>query len=154
MSGFNCCKLSLSTQTVKAKLTLVADGCFSRFRKGLTNACVSVSSHFVGLIMHNCPQYKPGHAELVFGTRGPPLVLIYQISSDCTRMLVDVPGKMPSNLKDYLEAEIGPQLPGDVPKQLSFELKTVASCYMCRIRSLRLYQYFSWSWKLCNHIPL
>ena len=100
----------ISNQTVKANLTIVADGCFSRFRKGLVSAPVSVSSHFVGVVMHDCPQYKPGHAEIVLGNSGP--ILVYQISSEATRILVDIQGKMPHDVKEYMRTQIGPQLPG------------------------------------------
>lgn len=99
---------------MKANLTIVADGCFSKFRKGLVNAPVSVSSHFVGIIMHNCPQYRAGHAEIVLSTTG--VNLVYQISSNATRILVDIQGKMPSDIKKYMQTFIGPQLPGRLCK--------------------------------------
>ena len=102
--------ICISNQTVKANLTIVADGCFSRFRRGLVSAPVSVSSHFVGVVMHNCPQYKPGHAEIVLGSAGP--ILIYQISSKATRILVDIQGKMPRDVKEFMHTQTGPQLPG------------------------------------------
>lgn len=95
---------------MKADLTVVADGCFSKFRKDLVASSVSVWSNFVGVIMHNVPQFAPGHAEIVLGNSGP--ILIYQISSTCTRILVDVPSKLPSNLKDYMVQKVAPQLPG------------------------------------------
>ena len=60
--------------------------------------------------MHNVPQYKPGHAEIVLSNGGP--ILIYQISSTCTRVLVDVPSKVPPDLKEYMISIIAPQLPG------------------------------------------
>lgn len=95
---------------MKADLTIVADGCFSKFRKDLVASSVSVWSNFVGVIMHNVPQFAAGHAEIVLGNSGP--VLIYQISSTCTRILVDIPGKLPPNLKDYMVQKVAPQLPG------------------------------------------
>ncbi len=90
---------------------VVADGCFSKFRKDLlTSSAVTVTSNFVGLVLHNAAQYSKGHAEIVLGETGP--ILIYQISSTCTRVLVDVPRKQPSDIKDYLENTTYPQLPG------------------------------------------
>ena len=95
-------------------MTIVADGCFSKFRKGLVNAPVDVASHFAGIILHDCPQYRTGFAEIVLprGTSGP--ILIYQISSTCTRVLVDIRGKMPSDIKQYMRDTVAPDLPGQL----------------------------------------
>ena len=101
-------------KTVKADLVIVADGCFSKFRKDLVSASVSVCSNFVGLILHNVPQYAKGHAEIVLGNTGP--ILLYQISSTCTRVLIDMPQMLPSDIKKYLETMIYSQLPGTQQK--------------------------------------
>ncbi|XP_069076833.1 squalene monooxygenase isoform X2 [Pleurodeles waltl] len=92
-----------------APLTVVADGLFSKFRKNLVSAKATVSSHFVGCILKDSPQFKANHAELVLGNPSP--VLIYQISSKETRVLVDIRGDMPRNIKDYMIEHIHPQLP-------------------------------------------
>ncbi|XP_008277409.1 squalene monooxygenase [Stegastes partitus] len=94
---------------VHAALTVVADGCFSKFRKSLVSGKARVSSHFVGCLMKDCPQFKANHAELVLANPSP--VLIYQISSSHTRVLVDVRGEMPRNLPEYMAEKIYPQLP-------------------------------------------
>ncbi|XP_034553797.1 squalene monooxygenase [Notolabrus celidotus] len=94
---------------VSAALTVVADGCFSKFRKSLVNEKAKTSSHFVGCLMRDCPQFKAHHAELVLAHPSP--VLIYQISSSHTRVLVDIRGEMPRNLSDYMAEKIYPQLP-------------------------------------------
>lgn len=94
---------------IHAPLTVVADGCFSKFRKNLVSGKVKVSSHFVGCIMKDSPQFKPNHAELVLADPSP--VLIYQISSNETRVLVDVRGEMPRDLIQYMTEKIYPQLP-------------------------------------------
>ncbi|MBN3306103.1 ERG1 monooxygenase, partial [Amia calva] len=104
---------------IHAPLTVVADGCFSKFRKNLISGKVRVSSHFVGCIMkaiiisilgfQNSPQFKPHHAELVLANPSP--VLIYQISSSETRVLVDIRGEMPKNIIEYMAEKIQPQLP-------------------------------------------
>ncbi len=39
------------SQEVHAPMTVVADGCFSKFRKNLISGKAKVSSHFVGCIM-------------------------------------------------------------------------------------------------------
>ena len=107
----NTVTVNLVFQKVHAPLTIVADGCFSRFRKGLVNNTASVKSHFVGTIMKNCPQIADGHAELVLANPSP--VLIYKISTNDTRVLVDVRGTMPKNLKEYMMEKIAPQMPGE-----------------------------------------
>ncbi|XP_052433637.1 squalene monooxygenase [Carassius gibelio] len=94
---------------VHAPLTVVADGCFSKFRKNLISGKAKVSSHFVGCIMKDSPQFKPNHAELVLADPSP--VLIYQISSNETRVLVDIRGEMPRDLMWYMSEKIHPQLP-------------------------------------------
>ncbi len=51
-SDFPCCTYSHSlSQEVHAPMTVVADGCFSKFRKNLISGKAKVSSHFVGCIM-------------------------------------------------------------------------------------------------------
>ncbi|XP_044149158.1 LOW QUALITY PROTEIN: squalene monooxygenase [Bufo gargarizans] len=95
---------------LRAPLTVVADGLFSKFRKDLITGNVKVSSHFVGCILKDSPQFKANHAELVLANPSP--ILIYQISSNETRVLVDIRGEMPKNLKEYMLENILPQLPG------------------------------------------
>ncbi|XP_016071566.1 PREDICTED: squalene monooxygenase isoform X1 [Miniopterus natalensis] len=99
-------------QELHAPLTVVADGLFSKFRKNLTSNKVSVSSHFVGFLMENAPQFKANHAELLLVNPSP--VLIYQISSNETRVLVDIRGELPRNLREYMVEKIYPQLPDHV----------------------------------------
>lgn len=113
---------AISFQTIQADLTVVADGCFSKFRKGLVTSPVSVSSQFVGLVMHDVPQYAVGHAEIVLSTTGP--ILVYQISSSCTRILVDVSGNPKSNLKDYIISNVVPQLPKYMQRQFCEALES------------------------------
>lgn len=118
-------------QTINADLTIVADGCFSRFRKDLTEGTVSVASNFAGLVMHNCPQFKSNHAEIVLGTTGP--ILVYQIASNDTRILVDIQGKMPPDPKEYMKTKILPQLPG---KSCDLFIHTPTVCISMKEESL------------------
>ncbi|XP_061462485.1 squalene monooxygenase-like isoform X1 [Rhineura floridana] len=97
------------TKELRAPLTVVADGLFSKFRKNLISDKVRVLSHFVGCILKNSPQFKANHAELVLGNHSP--VVVYQISSNETRVFVDVRGELPKNLKEYMVEKIYPQLP-------------------------------------------
>ncbi|XP_036904421.1 squalene monooxygenase [Sturnira hondurensis] len=92
-----------------APLTVVADGIFSKFRKNLISNKVSITSHFVSLLMENVPQFKANHAELLLANPSP--VITYQISSNKTRVLVDVRGDLPRNLREYMVEKIYPQLP-------------------------------------------
>ncbi|XP_054897755.1 squalene monooxygenase [Poeciliopsis prolifica] len=94
---------------IHAGLTVVADGCFSKFRKSLVSGKARTSSHFVGCLMKDCPQFKANHAELVLANPSP--VLVYQISSSHTRVLVDIKGEMPRDLPGYMAERIHPQLP-------------------------------------------
>lgn len=111
LSQFLLLNYGLCLQEMCAPLTIVADGCFSRFRRQLLSESPTVKSHFVGFLMHNCPQAEANHAELVLCEPSP--VLIYQISSTCTRVLVDVRGAtLPKDIRQYLRERIYPQLPG------------------------------------------
>ncbi|KAK2887573.1 hypothetical protein Q8A67_015801 [Cirrhinus molitorella] len=106
-------KVSLFSDYVQrshAPLTVVADGCFSKFRQSLGLERVQSCSNFVGCIMKNSPQYKPNYAELVLSCHGP--ILIYQISSTDTHVLVDIQGRLPKNLSQYMTEKIHPQLLG------------------------------------------
>jgi squalene monooxygenase len=102
-----------SVKNFYAPLTIVADGCFSKFR---TNASTSSSdgsatpsplkhapvadirtrSHFVGLVLKDVPLPLPRHGTVCLTPNGP--VLLYQIGNTAkeTRMLVDIKGKLPS----------------------------------------------------------
>ncbi|KAF4075994.1 hypothetical protein AMELA_G00225250 [Ameiurus melas] len=57
----------------------------------------------------DCPQFNSNHAELVLANPSP--ILIYQISSNETRILVDIRGEMPRDLSAYMVETIYPQLP-------------------------------------------
>ncbi|RXN15430.1 squalene monooxygenase [Labeo rohita] len=103
-------KHSGKIERLHAPLTVVADGCFSKFRQSLGSERVQICSNFVGCILKNSPQYKPNYAELVLSCHGP--ILIYQISSTDTRILVDIQGRLPKNLSQYMTEKIHPQLPG------------------------------------------
>ncbi|XP_075067823.1 squalene monooxygenase [Mixophyes fleayi] len=106
---------------LRAPLTVIADGLFSKFRKDLISGNVTVSSHFVGCILKNSPQFKANHAELVLANPSP--ILIYQISSNETRVLVDIRGEMPKNLKEYMLENILPQLPDHLKDPFRFAVE-------------------------------
>jgi squalene monooxygenase len=99
-------------------LTFVADGCFSNFRKEFVKKPVEVRSNFVGLILKDAPLPAPNHGHVILGNNAP--VLLYQISEHDTRILVDVPGKLPSvgtgQLHKYLRHTVLPDLPASLQK--------------------------------------
>ena len=104
---------SLLTEQCFAPLTFVADGCFSNFRKEFVKKPVQIRSNFVGLILKDARLPTPNHGHVVLGNNAP--VLLYQISKRDTRILVDVPGKLPSvgtgQLHRYLRETVLPDLP-------------------------------------------
>ncbi|CAG8607158.1 12262_t:CDS:10, partial [Acaulospora morrowiae] len=99
-----------------APLTIVVDGCFSKFRKDFIPKEVQVKSNFVGFIMKDCALPCQYHGHVILGKTAP--ILMYQIGTHETRVLVDIPGKLPSNgtgaLKEYIEREILPGIPKSV----------------------------------------
>lgn len=118
-----------------APLNFIADGCFSKFRRFIAPDGFKqpiVRSHFVGLLLQTPNPLEclplPGHGHVILRKKnlgeksglddepGVGPVLVYQIGSAETRMLVDVPGpKVPSlsdgSLHSYLERQVGPILP-------------------------------------------
>ncbi|KAF9959666.1 Squalene epoxidase [Mortierella alpina] len=112
--------------TYKSPMVVIADGCFSKFRKQYLNKEVTVSSHFVGLILKDVVLPYPNHGHVILMTPSP--VLMYQISKTETRILVDIPGKLPSvstgALRSYLEKTIYPQLPATAQKPFLRALET------------------------------
>ncbi|KAF9954996.1 Squalene epoxidase [Mortierella alpina] len=112
--------------TYKSPMVVIADGCFSKFRKQYLNKEVTVSSHFVGLILKDVVLPYPDHGHVILMTPSP--VLMYQISKTETRILVDIPGKLPSvstgALRSYLETTIYPQLPASAQKPFLRALET------------------------------
>ncbi|KAI8331904.1 squalene epoxidase-domain-containing protein [Chlamydoabsidia padenii] len=103
-----------------APLTIVADGIFSKFRKEFTELKPDVRSNFVGFIASDLQLPTPDHGFVAIVKPSP--VLMYQIGSNETRVLVDVPVPVPSNanddLKRHLKTNIIPQLPDSLHPSL------------------------------------
>src|SRR5271170_4477768 len=116
--------LHLLIQQCFAPLTFVADGCFSNFRKDFVKKPVQIRSNFVGLILKDAKLPAPNHGHVVLGNNAP--VLLYQISEHDTRILVDVPGKLPSvgtgELHKYLRNVVLPDLPLSLQKPFELAL--------------------------------
>ena len=94
---------------VKAQLTVVADGSFSKFRENLSVTRPEVCSHFVGILMEDCPQFKSNFAEVVITEAS--VILIYRVSPYLTRALIDIRGSMPQDLRSYILQSFLPHLP-------------------------------------------
>ncbi len=64
-------------------------------------------------IMKDLELPLPNHGHVVLAKPSP--VLMYQISTHDTRVLVDIPGKLPStsngDLKKYMQDIVAPELP-------------------------------------------
>ncbi|KAF9963635.1 Squalene epoxidase [Modicella reniformis] len=109
-----------------APLTVIADGCFSKFRKQFSQKPVETTSHFVGFVIKDVQLPFPNHGHVILAEPSP--ILMYQISAKDTRILVDVPGRLPSAssgaLRSYLETAICPQLPEMVQKNFMLALET------------------------------
>ncbi|KAF9305428.1 Squalene epoxidase [Mortierella antarctica] len=128
-----------TTTQFKAPIVVVADGCFSKFRKQFIPKTVETTSHFVGLILDNVPLPFPNHGHVILATPSP--ILMYQISHSQTRVLVDIPGnKLPSAssgaLRSYLESTVCPQLPSQVQPAFLKTLKDDAASGGRRVRSM------------------
>jgi len=93
----------------RAPLVVVCDGLFSRFRKQLVSEPLHSRSSFVGMVLKDLELPFPNHGHVVLAKPSP--VLLYPISSTETRILVDVPAPMPSDLREYLLRVTAPQLP-------------------------------------------
>jgi squalene monooxygenase len=88
-------------EVFRADLTIIADGCFSNFRSTVQGPSARPSntrSHFCGTILKGARLPIPQHGTVAL-VRGHGPVLLYQISEHDTRMLVDVKGPVPSDLK-------------------------------------------------------
>ncbi|KAI8079955.1 squalene epoxidase-domain-containing protein [Halteromyces radiatus] len=118
-----------SEEKFYAPLTIVADGLFSKFRKEMTTKTPDVRSYFVGFVMKDVPLPMPEHGHVILAKPSP--ILMYQISTHDTRILVDIPGQLPSasngDLKRYLHDNIAPQLPD-----------TIRTCFINALETERL----------------
>ena len=103
---------------LRAPLTIIADGCFSKFRRTYGSSIQpTVRSNFVGLELHDAPLPAPHHGHVVLSNNGP--VLLYQIGAHTTRILIDVAGeKLPSVAKGDLQKHISEKVIPQLPEQL------------------------------------
>lgn len=104
-------------EEVSAPLVIAADGNWSSLRRNLSEDAPEVVSSFVAVLLkHKEGEQvvpRPYHGHVVLAQPSP--ILIYQISPTETRVLVDVPGKVPKkangDLAKHLIEVAAPQLP-------------------------------------------
>ncbi|CAN9337248.1 unnamed protein product [Alternaria alternata] len=96
-------------------VTLVADGYASKFRKEFIPHQPQVRSKFWGLEMIDAQLPMPNHGHVILADAPP--ILIYQIGTHETRILVDIPENLPSaspkngGVKNHMLNVALPQLP-------------------------------------------
>lgn len=96
-------------------LTLISDGYASKFRKAYLPRAPEVRSKFFGLELIDAELPMPNHGHVVLSDAPP--ILIYQIGTHETRILIDVPENLPSasvragGVKNHLLNVALPNLP-------------------------------------------
>lgn len=101
-------------ESVSAQLTIVTDGPMSRFREQFSKPVKKVNGYFLGLLLKNCELPIPNHGHLVMGDH-PPFV-IYPVTSNASRILIDFKGDKPPKfgpeLKTFLLDTFTQFMPG------------------------------------------
>lgn len=140
----------------RAKLTIVADGCMSKFRRSLLPSHITPStrSHFVGLVLEDADLPAPNHGHVILGKMDPANppppadlnvpslgpVLVYQLATHETRMLVDIRGyKLPPqrDLASFLRKKVTPVLPSSIVPSFEKALdKSLSGDKTYRLRSM------------------
>ena len=99
-------------------LTVISDGYASQFRKEFTKAAPVAKSRFWGSELIDVPLPSPQHGHVVLSENAP--VLLYQIGTHETRILVDVPEGTPTaskaqgGINAHLRTVVLPSLPAQV----------------------------------------
>ncbi|ETV88977.1 hypothetical protein H257_00395 [Aphanomyces astaci] len=109
--------VEMPVETASAPLVIASDGLWSGLRRDLSTDVPKQISSFVAILMTHpameatVPFRNFGHVILAH----PSPILMYQISPTETRVLVDVPGKVPSSsngdLTKHLLTHVAPQIP-------------------------------------------
>ncbi|KAF2718221.1 squalene epoxidase [Polychaeton citri CBS 116435] len=99
-------------------LTIIADGYSSKFRKDFRQDLPVSKSKFYGLELIDTHLPMPQHGHVVLGEGAP--ILLYQIGTHETRILVDIPEDTPTasvkagGVKAHLRNVVLPTLPASV----------------------------------------
>jgi squalene monooxygenase len=111
--------------SVPAALTVVSDGGYSTFRKGLSNNSREVQSYMLALLLEDADLPYPGHGHVFIGKQP---FLAYPVTSRHTRMLIDFPKDQPpkkgAELTNYLMTEIRDSLPKQMHPSFDYAVKT------------------------------
>ncbi|PSS12336.1 hypothetical protein M430DRAFT_36494 [Amorphotheca resinae ATCC 22711] len=100
------------------KLTIIADGYASKFRKQYIHRAPVVKSKFYALELIDCPMPIPNYGIVVIGDAEP--VLLYQIGTHETRALIDIPEGLPTaspavgGVRAHIRNVVLPSLPKQV----------------------------------------
>ncbi|PYH93200.1 SE-domain-containing protein [Aspergillus ellipticus CBS 707.79] len=98
--------------------TVVADGYASKFRKQYHTNTPKVKSRFWGLELIDADLPKPYHGHVLLSDNSP--ILVYQIGTHETRILIDIPENLPSasvkngGVKGHLRQVVLPSLPESI----------------------------------------
>ncbi|KAF2105885.1 squalene monooxygenase [Lophiotrema nucula] len=109
-------------------LTLISDGYASKFRKEYLPHAPQVRSKFYGLELIDAELPMPNHGHVVLYD-GPP-ILIYQIGTHETRILIDIPENLPTaspkvgGVKNHMLTVTLPNLPESVRPSFKKALET------------------------------
>ncbi|KAJ7225978.1 squalene epoxidase-domain-containing protein [Mycena pura] len=95
-----------------ASLVIIADGCYSNFRTSVMGANFkpTTKSHFIGVVLRDAVLPIPNHGTVCL-IKGSGPVLLYRISQNDTRILIDVKHPVPPNLEEHILSNVVPQLP-------------------------------------------
>ncbi|XP_043922865.1 squalene monooxygenase-like isoform X2 [Protopterus annectens] len=102
-------KKSEDVKELYAPLTVVADGLFSNIRKHLISQKPNVTSHVAGVTMKTPQELLLTKMNTIISDSS--VFSIYTISSNESRVLINIAGEVPRNLKDYLMQIVYPIMP-------------------------------------------
>lgn len=98
------------------ELTVVSDGPMSMLRTKLGIVNKKVASHFIGLVLENLNLELPSYGHMIVSGEAP--VLVYPISSEKYRILIDSPGDRPprfgAKANEVFKREIADVLPKEM----------------------------------------
>ncbi|GJJ12498.1 hypothetical protein Clacol_006741 [Clathrus columnatus] len=112
--------------TYSADLIVIADGCFSNFRSQVFfkpfSTRLITKGYFFGAILENVSLPIPEHGTVALVPGSGP-VLLYQIDSTETRILMDIKAPLPSDIPGHIRQHILPALPSNLHQALETALE-------------------------------
>lgn len=116
ITGVKVINESQEEQIIHAHLSVFTDGIFSNFRNYLTTEKKQITSFFLGMVLKDCTPPFPHYGHVIVSNNTP--CLVYPISGNEYRMLIDFKGETPPRksqaLKDFLLHEIGSNIPASI----------------------------------------